>query len=388
MPKLTKRYVESITPDPNKTLFHWDSELKGFGVVVLPSGRRTYCVQYRNQQRSSKRLKLGVHGQITAEEARSLAKGHLGRIAYGDDPAQQKKEYKKSLTIKELASEYLDQYGHKKAQKSIKEDKKRLRSIILPAFGDKKVTDLTHLEIENLHNRLRKTPVQANRVLALLSRMFTLAMRWQLREGNPVKGIERYPEEKRRRWLREAEVNALCKVIDQYKNQETSNIIRLLLFTGARSDEMFKATWDQFDLEKGVWTKLAHSTKQRRFEHLPLSSKVIEILRSMEKRSQTPHLFPGRNPNKPITTIKRAWHTIRKQAGIPDVHLHDLRHTHASYLVSSGLSLSIVGRLLGHTQPSTTQRYAHLADEPLRQAVELFGNTVQEIRDKNYTTTT
>ncbi len=141
--------------------------------------------------------------------------------------------------------------------------------------------------------------------------------------------------------------------------------------------------WEQFDLEKGVWTKPAHTTKQRRMEHLPLSSQVIEMLKSMKAEADSPFLFPGKVPGKPLQEIKKAWNTIRKKAGLPDVRLHDLRHTYASHLVSSGLSLSIVGKLLGHTQASTTQRYAHLADEPLREATELFGSKMEKLASSN-----
>jgi integrase len=152
--------------------------------------------------------------------------------------------------------------------------------------------------------------------------------------------------------------------------------------TGSRRGEVLTSTWDQFDLEKGVWTKSAHSTKQKRMEHLPLSNIVLEILKNMKIRSNSPFLFPGKVPGKPLQEIRKGWETIKKKAGLSDLRLHDLRHTHASHLVSSGLSLSIVGKLLGHTQASTTMRYAHLADEPLRQAAELFGSKVEKLTEK------
>jgi integrase len=158
-----------------------------------------------------------------------------------------------------------------------------------------------------------------------------------------------------------------------------ANAIRLLILTGARKTELLSATWDQFDLEKGVWTKQAHSTKQRRMEHVPVSSVALEILRQMKEQADSPFLFPGKVPGEPLKDPKKAWDTIRKKAGTPDVRIHDLRHTYASHLVSSGLSLSIVGKLLGHTQASTTQRYAHLADAPLREATELLGNKMKKL---------
>lgn len=139
MPKITKRFVESIAPDPEKTLKHWDSELKGFGVVVLPSGRCTYCIQYRNADRVLKRFKIGVHGQITTEQARDLAKQKLGQVAHGQDPASQKKETTTFISMDELAKNYLERHGYKKRPKSLQEDFKLLRNIILPALGRLKV---------------------------------------------------------------------------------------------------------------------------------------------------------------------------------------------------------------------------------------------------------
>lgn len=380
--KLTKRFVESILPDPHKMIKHWDSELKGFGLIVLPSGRRTYCIQYRSAQRVQKMFKLGTHGQITTEEARALAKKYLSGVIHGHDPVAMKNETRGLPTMNELASDYILHHGEKKRPKSLQGDQELLKKIILPAFGNQQVAYLRRRDIETLHREHKKTPYQANRFLSLLSKMFTLANGWGWREDNPAKGIERYPEEKRDRWLTEDELKVLWKVLDEYLNQSAACVFKLLILTGARKGELLHATWDQFDLEKGVWTKPSHLTKQKKKEHLPLSSQALKILEEMKSQSSSSFVFPGKVEGKPVQEIKRAWDTIRKKAGFPDLRIHDLRHTHASHLVSRGLSLSIVGKLLGHTQASTTHRYAHLADGPLRQAAELFGNTVEELTKK------
>jgi len=379
MSKLTKRFVESIIPDTHKMIKHWDSELKGFGVIVLPSGRRTYCVQYRNVVRLKKMYKIGTHGQITTEEARSLAKKYLSGVVHGYDPAKMKKENRSLPTMNDLAQDYILSHGEKKRPKSLQNDQVILKNIILPALGNEQVTNISRRDIETLHRERRKTPYQANRTLALLSKMFSFAMGWEWREDNPAKGIERYVEEKRDRWLTEEELQVLWRVLDEYPNQLAACIFKLLILTGARRGEVLQATWDQFDLEKGVWTKPSHLTKQKKKEHLPLSIEALEILNAMKSQSSSPFLFPGKVEGKSIQEIKKAWDTIRKKSGFPDLRIHDLRHTHASHLVSSGLSLSIVGKLLGHTQASTTQRYAHLADAPLRQAAQLFGSRVKKL---------
>ena len=383
MTKLTKRFVETILPDPQKVSVFWDSELKGFGVVVLPSGRRTYCVQYRNLERVKKRFKIGLHGHITTEEARDLAKKYLSNIIHGKDPAEDKKEERTLPSIRDLAHDYLERHAFRKRAKSLSEDK-RLLNLLLSEFGDKKIIHVTRRDIETFHLQQGKFPYQANRLLALLSKMFSLAVGWRWRTDNPVKGIEKYPEEKRDRWLDEKELGQLWHVLDQYPTHLTAILFKILLLTGARKGELLQATWDQFNFEQGIWIKPSHLTKQKKKEYLPLSESALSLLQDLKKLNTThsSYLFPGRVLGKPIQETKTFWKTVLKKAGLENVRIHDLRHTHASHLVSSGLSLSIVGKLLGHTQASTTQRYAHLADAPLRQAAELFGNKVTALMDK------
>jgi integrase len=378
MPKITKRFVESITPDPTKKLIIWDTELIGFGVIILPTHKRNYVVQYRNTDRVQRRFKIGNHGQITTELARELAKKRLASVTQGHDPVEQKTQFQRMMTMKDLVQDYFERHAYKKRPKSIQEDHNLLKNIILPCFENSKIAYITHRDIETLHLKYKKTPYQANRALSLLSKMFSLAMAWGWCDDNPVKGIQKYPEEKRDRWLNEEEMEKLWQILDQHPNHPTAYIFKFLLLTGARKGEVINATWDQFDLEKGVWTKPAHLTKQKRKEHLPLSQKALDILYEIQKFkvSDSDYLFPGRLPGEPLKDVKKFWGNVLKKAGIDNVRIHDLRHTHASHLVSSGLSLSIVGRLLGHTQAATTQRYAHLADEPLRQAANLFGDKI------------
>jgi integrase len=385
VPKITKRFVEAIVPHPNKTLKYWDTEIKGFGVLVLPSARITYCIKYRNLNRIQKHLKIGIHGQITTEEARSLAKKHLGDITHGEDPVTKKKENRNLPLIKDLAQDYMDRYATpKKRPRSIAEDKKLLKNIILPSIGNQQVKNISRRTIETLHLQLKKTPYQANRALALLSKMFSLAVTWEWRTDNPVKGMERYQEEKRDRWLDRNELSRFWEALEHYPNHPLAFSLKILLLTGARKSEVLHATWDQFNLERGVWVKPSHLTKQKKKEHLPLSEKAINVLNELRKfhKTKSPYLFPDQSGKKPVRDIKSFWEKIIKEANVENVRIHDLRHTHASHLVSSGLSLSIIGKLLGHTQASTTQRYAHLADEPLRQAAELFGSKMEQFTSK------
>lgn len=384
MPKLTKRVVEAVTPDQKKSLKIWDSEIKGFGVIILPSGRRTYCVDYRNADRIKKRFKLGVHGQITTEQARILAKKHFSLVAEGKDPAAEKLKAFQAPTFSDLHQNYIEKHLPQKRAKSQHNDKMLLNKILLPEFSKRKLESISHLDVQNLHRKLKATPYQANRTIALLSKMLSLAVAWNWIYKNPAAGIQKYQEEKRTRWLDDNELERFWDALNEYSQHPAADVIKFLLLTGARKGETLNATWDQFDIEKGVWTKPAHLTKQKRTEHLPLSTTALELLRARKKQasSKNKYIFPGKRQGEPLKDIKGFWNKIKEVTGVNDLRIHDLRHTHASHLVSSGLSLSIVGKLLGHTQASTTQRYAHLADDTLREATAIFSDKVTSFKKK------
>jgi integrase len=209
-----------------------------------------------------------------------------------------------------------------------------------------------------------------------------------MRPDNPAQGVERAPEERRERFLTPAEIARLDEALAACPERVSANATRLLLLTGARRGEALGATWDQFDLAAGVWIKPATTTKQGKPHRVPLSAPALALLSEMRatadvenerrKRDGLPelvHLFPGKD-GKLLTGIKRFWARVCKAAGISGVRLHDLRHTYASILASSGLSLPIIGSLLGHSQPATTARYAHLLDDPLRAATERAGAVI------------
>ena len=194
-----------------------------------------------------------------------------------------------------------------------------------------------------------------------------------MRPDNPAKGIEKFHEEKRHRWLSDAELARLTEALDEHPNQILADAIRLQLLTGARIGEVLQARWNDLDLARGVWIKPSHHTKQKRTEHLPLSNAAQTLLRELQSKHRG-HAYVFANPKteQPYKDIKRFWSSVTTAANLVDYRIHDNRHTHASHLVSSGTSLAIVGRLLGHTNPLTTQRYAHLADDPLREAAEVM----------------
>ena len=240
------------------------------------------------------------------------------------------------------------------------------------------IDKITVKQVEKLHISLSDTPYQANRVLALLSTMFNLAVKWGLLDKNPCKGIEKFSETPRERYLNKAELKQLVETLDKFKDRTVASALVLMMLTGCRKTEALTATWDQFDLEEGVWTKPSHHTKQKRTHRVPLNPAAVALLLGIERKGD--YVFPGRIKDQPLQDIKKAWETIRVDAKIPDVRMHDLRHTYASLLASQKLSLPIIGALLGHTQAQTTMRYAHLLDAPLREATNSAGALIEGVR--------
>jgi integrase len=378
--RLSKTVVERIAATEHDIIV-WDETLPGFGVRVKPSGVRSYIVQYRNRSTgASKRLTIGRHGPLlTFGQAKKQARALLADAMRGEDPAEARKAARKAPSVKELAADYLERHAiPKKRAKSVRDDRSMIDRIILPRLGTKKVEAVSRRDIEAIHVVMKDRPYQANRVLSVLSKMFNLAMEWKWRPDNPAKGIERYEEQKRDRWLSDDELRRLCVVLEDHPNKRAANAVRLQLLTGACLGEILASRKEHFDLLRGVWTKPSHLTKQKRTEHLPLSAQAMGLIASITETSdqEAPFLFPGNKPGQPLREIKKFWRTITCQAGITNYRRHDNRHTYASHLVSSGLSLEIVGQLLGHTTPTTTKRYAHLADHPLRAATEQFGSKI------------
>lgn len=374
--KLTKSVVDRLMADGSEVVF-WDTGLAGFGVRIKPNGIKSYVIQYRNRKSGrSRRKTIGQHGSLMSfSEAKGIASGLLSDVHRGGDPVAEARQTRAAPTVDDLSQQYVEMHARtKKRPKSIANDKSMIERFVHPNLGSLKVSDVGHRDVQALHNAMKATPYQANRTLALLSKMFELSIKWGWRPDNPVKGIEHYNEEKRHRWLSESELAQLTAALDTHPNQIAANAIRLQLLTGARIGEVLGARWVDFDLQRGVWIKPSHHTKQKRTEHLPLSRSAITLLKSLRPVQGTSagYVFPGRRAGKPIADLKRFWRAVTRSAGIQDYRIHDNRHTHASHLVSSGMSLPIVGRLLGHTNPSTTQRYAHLADDPLREAAEIM----------------
>ncbi|HUZ47304.1 MAG TPA: site-specific integrase, partial [Terriglobia bacterium] len=383
--------VKNLTAPKVGSRIFWDSELKGFGVRITAAGVISFILDYRVNGRQ-RRYTIGRNPEWTSEAARTEAASLKPRISKGYDPLQEKERARGEPTIAELAEEYLERHSiPNKRAGSLRNDRQMLEGIVKPRLGKLRVAAVGRRDIENLHQSLKATPYQANRVLALVSHMFGKAIEWKWAAGNPARGIPRYHEDRRERWLTEDEMHAFTQALDSYSDQNAANALRLLLLTGAREGEVLKADWSEFDLERAVWSKPSHHTKQKKLEHVPLSITAVDLLRKMGGEDATGPLFPGRYGKGARVTLRRPWVQACKAAGLaeaitkkgkrrmvtrwkPTLRIHDLRHSFASHLVSRGTSLQIVGRLIGHTQVATTMRYAHLADSALRDATNIFGD--------------
>ena len=372
--KLTDRLVKSLPAPKSGNRITYDTEVKGFGFRVTAKDARAFVLNFRIGGRE-RRYTIGSYPDWSVAAAREEAKRLKRQVNQGYDPMGARHADRAAPNVADLSARYLEEHASRKAPRAQKDDRAMLEKIVLPVIGRLKVADVRRDDIDQLHRAVSRTrPIRANRVVQMLSKMFNLATRWEYRSDNPVKGVQRNPEPKRTRYLSSDELQRLISVLAEHPNQASVNVVRLLLLTGARRGEVLSATWDHFDLEAGIWTKPSAHTKQKQEHRVPLSAAAWQLLSEIKADARpSPYLFPGRIPGEPLTDIKNFWTGVCKKAQLDNCRIHDLRHTYASILASAGLSLPVIGALLGHTQPNTTARYSHLFDDPLREATERVG---------------
>jgi integrase len=372
--KITKRSVDTLKPaaDGAEAVL-WDSELKGFGVRLQRGGSKSYIVHYRvgtGRGATLRKLTIGRHGSPwTPETARREAKTLLGMIEDGADPAADKIARREAPTIAELAERFLAEHAEAKRKGSTAAEYRRLLDkIILPALGKRKVADVTRADVTKLHHANRVAPYQANRVLAVLSKMFNLAERWGLRPdgSNPCRHVEKFAEKKRERMLSPAELARLGDALAAYDGSPYAvAAVKLLVFTGARLGEVLGLKWEWIDFERGE-ARLPDSKTGAKTLHLP--PPALAVLAGLPRLDGNPYVIAGAKEGAALVNLEKPWRAIRQPAGLDDVRLHDLRHAFASVAASSGMGLPIIGKMLGHSQPATTARYAHLASDPVKAA--------------------
>jgi integrase len=381
MPKLTKRIVDAIEPQPTE-FFLWDEGIPGFGVRVMPSGRKSFVVQFRAGRRA-RRMSLGPSTVLTCDQARTRAITIIAAVKNGEDPAADRAAKRNAATVGDLADRFDKEHisVHLKAS-TAKEYRGNLKRFILPALGRLAVPEITRADVAKFHHDLRHIPYQANRCLEVVSKMFGLAEMWGLRPdgSNPRKHIRKYPEEKRERFLSAAELGRIGEVLREMESERielTSAILaaRLLILTGCRLGEIMTLKWDYVDFDERA-LRLPDSKTGKKVVHV--GAPAVEYLHSAHRIDGNPWVITGTLPGKALSDLQPFWQRVRARAGVKDVRIHDLRHTFASTAVASGQGLPMIGKLLGHTQVQTTARYAHLASEPVRMAADEIAQSLRQ----------
>ncbi len=405
--KITKRVVDSIAPPPRDEAPAevWDSELKGFHVRVPPSGRAVYRLWYRVDGKQ-KVATLGAHGPVTPEQARERARALLGAVAEGRDPIAERKaaaeaareKARRAITVSELIDRYLTEgpaLNPAKRARSWEHDRSCLDSHVRPLMGRLLLGNVRRGDVEAMMAAViqGKTarreklgpravlnvtggPAAARSAVVAAATMFQWAINRELLEINPARGVKKPPAGKRETFLSDEQVSRLFATIADMERDGRlaptfGDTVRLLALTGARRSEIEGLRWDEVDLQRGIAILPAHRSKTGR-KTIPLGAPALAVL--AQRKSMTgdsAYVFPGlRGGDGPANAVSKNWGRVRKAAGLPGVRLHDLRHTLASFLVARGASLPVIGRVLGHTNAATTQRYAHLQADPLRAIVD------------------
>ena len=401
--RISKRSVDALICAPGKDrVFLWDDSLAGFGVAAFASGKKVYVAQYRKDGRS-RRSTLGDHGRLTPDEARSQAKTLLGSVEQGADPIDERRKARAVRTFREVAEDFLVQHvDRKRKDRTSTEYRRLLEGYVYPSIGAKRIVDLSRGDIARMHAKLSDTPNQANRCVSVISAVWNWAARRDEVEfaKNPARGVERNQEKSRERFLTSEEFSRLSEALQlaeteglpwahttpqskhgaKPENRRSKAdpyavaAIRLLIFTGARLREILHARWSEVDFERGMI--LLPDSKTGR-KPIYLSSVALAILSEIPRLYGNPYLIPGQKLGLPRADLNKPWAGVTRAAGLAGVRVHDLRHTFASFGAGASMGLPIIGKLLGHSQPATTHRYAHLDVDPLRRAADQIGTRIE-----------
>jgi integrase len=397
---LTDAVVRQLPTPATGNKITWDDSSSGFGVRVTAADARSFILSYRLPSGRERRFTVGRFPDWKTKEARDEA-DRLRRLIKkeGVDPLADKRAEREASTVADLCDRFVLEHLPGLRASTAAEYRSMLSKYIRPHFGSHtKVAEVGFSDVEKLHRKITAAgaPYRANRVASVLSKMFALSVNWGMRDDNPVKkgdeGIKRNHEKRRRRYLRGDELGRLLAALAAHPDKEATDIIRLLLLTGSRRGEILGMRWGDVDVGTGVWTKLAENVKQDTDHIVPLSAPARQLLSEIRTRQRqaSPHkplgtyVFAGAGSKAHIGSIEREWRQLCRAAGINGLagsidrlRLHDLRHSFASQLVSSGHSLEMIGSLLGHSNPATTKRYSHLYDDAQRKAVESVAAAIE-----------
>ena len=380
---LTNRAVAALKVE--RDMVYWDRDLPGFGIRVYPGGGKVYIAQAREPDRTTRRVTVGRHDVLNADQARQRAAFIITRIRAGEDPVPLPLAARLNggPTVADLAERYLEEHAAVRIKPRTQlRVRGMLSNYILPALGRLPLEAVERNDIVEFHQKLSDYPVTANKCVKVLSHMYRLGAGWGLvPEGfNPCRSVEKYPERSRERFLTDAEFTRLGRVLDEAVDSGAAPLtavtaIRLLMLTGCRKSEILTLRWSDVDLDAGE-LRLADSKTGPRAVHLPPTA--VELLEALPRRKDSPWVFPGNDRDGRYSGggLDHAWRTVRAAAGLEDIRMHDLRHSFASRALALGETLPVISKLLGHSDIETTARYAHLARDSIHDAAERIADSI------------
>jgi integrase len=395
--RITKRTIDALQVD-GRDFVAWDGELTGFGVRVRPSGSKSFVVVYRTGGRNSplRRVTVGAVGKIDVDAARAEARRILAGAELGQDRAGDLAKSRNEMSVEALCDLYLAEGCEIKKPSTLATDRGRIERHIKPLLGGKRISELTGADIERFMRDVAagKTAIDiktkkfgramveggkgtATRTVGLLGGIFSFAVARQLRTENPVRGVKRYQDKKGETFLSPAELatlgEAVAKCESEGANPAAIAIIRLLAFTGARKSEIASLKWSELDLQRGY---LALGDSKTGAKIIPLGAPAVEVLSGIARIEGATYVFPASSGQGHFQGAEKVWRKVRVMAGFPALRLHDLRHSFASVGLARGDALAVIGAILGHADVKTTSRYAHLADDPVRNAANEISKSV------------
>ena len=350
---------------------YYDTSITGFVLECRSSGGKTFLLRYSNEQGEQKQRKIGMYGYVTYDQARRVAQRLRSEVVLGGDPAAAKAERKAIPTYAEVARQHIEH--NETYQKTPHNTERVIRCHLLPRWGKLRLNEITSQAIASWLAELRRTlaPATVEKIRVTFNRSFELACKWNIpgAQANPVRAVPRPRfNNKKERFLTAQEADRLVAACRESANTQLAPIVRLLLLTGARKTEILTARWSNVDIERRAI--YLPETKTGKPRYVPLSTDAIAVIEGLRRWDRCDWLVPNPATREPFTDLKHPWDTARDKAGLPDLRIHDLRHSAASFMVNSGVDLYAVGKILGHSSPDTTQRYSHLANDTLLSAVE------------------
>jgi integrase len=345
----------------------WDTECKGFGLRITENGVRSFVIDYRVNG-VQRRMTIGRFGDWTPDGARKYARELKVRVDKGEDP------YAKAQgqTVQEAWQRY-EREVLPGLSASSKTDYTRYAGVLCDRFGKRRLDAVDTEDIKRLRATYTGKPYAANRLVEFCRVFWNTAIAWKWTAGNPAKGIEPHDEHARETYLNAEEARRVIVALEESPHKDAADLLVFLIATGCRPGEARSATWDQFDLDTGVWLKPAATTKQRKAHRVPLNALAMRVLMNRPKRK----LVFAYSDGRPIKRGEKLWRTALRKAEIAkDVPIYAARHSFASIAAAQKLTLQEVGALLGHSQVTTTARYSHLFDDVLRRGTNAVGEAM------------